>query len=98
MQAPVVAWAPPKSVQRTVRAPPCLAPIGVAAGGLAWVRTSGGVGLCDLRPGASMPGRVMLRHPRPLRGRGGGVRVPPSSLEGLASSHRLLLSPLGPLS
>ena len=53
--------APPKSVQCTVRAPPCPPPAGVAAGGLAWVRTSGGVGLCDLRPGASMPGRVMLR-------------------------------------
>ena len=34
--------APPKSVQRTWRAPPCLAPTGVAAGGLAWARTSGG--------------------------------------------------------
>ena len=68
--------APPKSVQRTIRAPPCSAPIGVAAGGLAWVRTSSGVGLCDLRPGASMPasmpGRVMLGHSRPLRAGGGG--------------------------
>ena len=60
--------APPKSVQRTLRAPPCLAPTGVAAGGLAWARTSGGVGLCDLRPCASMLGRVMLLHPCPLRG------------------------------
>ena len=62
--------APPKSVQRTLRAPPYLAPIGVAAGGLAWARTSiggGGGGLCDLRPCASMPGRVMLLHSRPLR-------------------------------
>ena len=89
--------APPKSVQRIVRAPPCPAPAGVAAGGLAWVRTSGGVGLGDLRPGASMLGRVMLRHSRPLRG-GEGVTMPPSSLEGLASSHRRLLVPLGPLS
>ena len=29
---------------------------------------------------------------------GGGVGVPPSSLEGLASSHRRMLAPLGPLS
>ena len=38
----------------------CPVPVGVTAGGLAWVRTSGGVGLCDLRPGAPMPGRVLL--------------------------------------
>ena len=63
---------PPKSVQRIVRVPPSPAPAEVAAGGLAWVRTSGGVGLCDLRPGASMPGRIMLRHSCPLRGGGGG--------------------------
>ena len=90
--------APPKSVQRTLRAPPCLAPTGVAAGGLAWVRTSGGVGLCDLRSCASMPGRVMLLHSRPLCGGGGGVGVPLSSLEGLASAYRRPLVMLGPLS
>ena len=65
--------APPESVQRTLRAPSRQAPAGVAAGGLAWGRTSGGVGLCDLRPGAPMPGRVMQLHSRPLRGGHGGA-------------------------
>ena len=89
--------APPKSVQRTLRAPPCQAPTGVTAGGLARAKTSGGVGSCDLRPCASMPVRVMLLNLRPLRG-GGGVGVPPSSLEGLASAYRCLLVTLGPFS
>ena len=87
--------APPKSVQRTLRA---LAPTGVAAGGLAWARTSGGVGVCDLRPCTPMPGHVMLLHSRPLPGGGGGVGVPPSSLEGLASAYWRLPVMLGPLS
>ena len=64
--------APPESVQRTVHAPPCPAPARVAAGGLAWVRTFGGAG-------ASMPGRVMLHHSRPLRRGGGGRGAPVSS-------------------
>ena len=40
--------APPKSVQCTAsdRVPSCLAPAGVASGGLAWATTSGGLGLC----------------------------------------------------
>ena len=63
--------APPKSLQLAVCAPSCPAPVGVTAGGLAWVRTSSGVGLCDLRPSATMLGRVLLHHPRPLCGRGG---------------------------
>ena len=67
--------APPKSVQRTVCAPSCPAPVGVTAGGLAWVRTSGGVGLCDLRPGAPMPGRVLLTRAR-FAGGGGGQGAP----------------------
>ena len=90
--------APPKSVQRTLRAPSCHAPAWVAAGGLARARTSCGVGLCDLRHGASMPSRVMQLHLCPLRGWGGGVWVPPSSLEGLASAYRCLPVTLGPLS
>ena len=43
---------------------------------LAWVRTSGGVGVCDLHPGAPMPGRVLLHHSRPLREGGGGQGAP----------------------
>ena len=83
--------APPESVHRTVCAPSRQAPAGVAAGGLALVRTSGGVGLCDLRPGAPMPGRVMQLHSRPLRGGHGGgnynrsgCNPPPSYLSKLA--------------
>ena len=90
--------APPKSVQRTLRAPSCQAPAGVAAGGLTWARTSGGVESCDLRPCASMPGRVMQLHSCPLRGGGGGVWVSPSSLEGLTPPYRCLPVTLGPLS
>ena len=73
--------APPKLVPRTVCAPSCPAPVGVTAGGLAWVRTSGGVGLCGLLPGAPMPGRVLLHHSRPLCGGGGGSGCPRPLLE-----------------
>ena len=89
--------APPKSVQCTLCSPSYQAPAGVAAGGLAWARTSGGVGFCDLRPCASTPRRVMQLHSCPRSG-GGGVRVPPSSLEGLASAYRRLRVTLGLLS
>ena len=73
---PRPAWsprAPPKSVQRIVCAPSRPAPVGVTAGGLALVRTSGGVGLCDLRPGAPMLGAGMPDVPP-----GAAVPNPPS--------------------
>ena len=65
--------APPKSGKRNGYEPSCPAPVGVTAGGLAWVKTSGGVGVCDFRSGAPMPGRVPLHHSCPLGGGGGGV-------------------------
>ena len=54
-------WSPgasPKSVQRTVRAPPCPAPVGVAAGGLAWIRTSLYVCVCVCVCVAGLPSRL----------------------------------------
>ena len=60
--------APPKSVQRTLHTSPCHVPTGVATGGLAEARTSGGMGLCNVRPCAPMPGHIMKLHSGPPRG------------------------------
>ena len=77
--------APPKSVQRTLCAPPCLAPIGVA------VEASPGpeplVGWGYVSSVRARPCVAALWCSTRARFAAGGVGVPPSSLEGLASAY-----------
>ena len=96
-QPPWSPEAPPKSVQRTLRAPPCLAPIGVAAGASPRPEPLVGWGYVTSVPARPCLAVSCCSTCARFAG-GGGVGVPPSSLEGLASAYRRLLATLGPLS